>query len=242
MLPDYFSAVSATRAESRWIRLGGIAGILWVVLALGASALSGPGPEADGRARTYQGYFIAYHDQLVAQGWMYAIGAPLLLMFAVAVRKTMQQSGRADYLSEVFLVGTTVVAAVLLVAMAMQIAFAQSADRIDAEVVYAVGVHFGAVVIGLWGFTVGLTAFAYAYCVFARGAAPRWTGYLAVVALVVNIAGTAGVFVGRGVFSMEGGFSAWAPAASTTLWYLGMSIALVRASAPSGSGIGPGIE
>jgi hypothetical protein len=42
------------------------------------------------------------------------------------------------------------------------------------------------------------------------------------------------VFVRTGAFSMEGGFSAWAPAASTTLWYLGTSIALIRTR--------PGIE
>jgi hypothetical protein len=99
---------------------------------------------------------------------------------------------------------------------------------VAAELVFAVGVHFVAVVIGLWGFIIGVTAFAYAFCVFAYGVLPRWTAYLAVLALAVNVVSTGGVFIGTGPFCLEGGFSAWAPAASTLLWYLGTSIAILR--------------
>jgi hypothetical protein len=219
-----------TAADRKWVRVGGVAGILYVVVSIVGAALPGAPPPADGRAITYQNYFIAHHGQLVAQAWMYALAAPLLLMFAVAVRKVMQTSHEAGYLSEIFLIGTTVVAALLVVAMSMQIAFAQSAEQLDASVVFAVGVHFPAVAIGLFGFTMGLTAFAYAFCVLRDAVAPQWTAYLAILAMTINIVCTAGVFVGSGAFSMEGGFSAWAPAASTVLWYLGTSIALTRKS------------
>jgi hypothetical protein len=228
MLPDYMSTGSATSADVRWIRAGGLAGLLYVVVALVAAALPGAPPPADGRAITFQNYFIAHQESLVVQAWMYALAAPLMLMFAAAVRKVLQTASAAGYLSELFLIGTTAVAALLVVAMSMQIAFAQFADRLETNLVYALGAHFGTVLVGLSGFIVALTAFAYAFCVFRFDVAPRWTGYLAVVALAVNLAGTVGVFVRTGAFSMEGGFSAWAPAASLTLWYLGTSIALVR--------------
>jgi hypothetical protein len=99
---------------------------------------------------------------------------------------------------------------------------------LPAEIVFAVGVHFPGVLIGLWGSFMAATAFAYAYCVFTQGVLPRWTAYLAVLALAVNLLGTAGVFFRTGAFSIEGGFSAWAPATSTVLWYLGTSIAILR--------------
>ena len=80
----------------------------------------------------------------------------------------------------------------------------------------------------MWGFVMAFTGLAYAVSVMAQGVLPRWTAWLAIVALVVNVVGTVGVFFDSGPFSMEGGFTAWAPALSVTLWYLGTSIALLR--------------
>jgi hypothetical protein len=130
-----------------------------------------------------------------------------------------------------FLVGTAAIAGLLVVAMAMQLAVAERAEGLAAEVVFTVGVHFVGVLIGLWGFIMGATAFAYAFCVFAHGVLPRWTAYLAVLALAVNVISTAGVFFRAGPMCLEGGFSAWAPAATTTLWHLGTSIAMLRTPA-----------
>lgn len=209
-------------------RLGGIAGIGYVLIALIAAGLPGVPPPADGKATTYQNYFIEKHDLLVTQAWMYALAAPLLLMFAVAVRRILRNAAEDSDLSELFVFASTAIATLLLVAMAMQIAVGQRAQSLPAEVVYTVGAHFVGVLIGLWGFLMAAAAFAYAVCVFAHGALPRWTAYLAVLALVVNLVSTAGVFFHSGAFCLEGGFSAWAPAASTVLWYLGTSIAVLR--------------
>jgi hypothetical protein len=216
-------------ADGRWIRLGGFAGIAYVLIVLIAAALSGVPPEANGNAATYQNYIVEHQGGLVAQAWLYALSAPLMLMFAVAVRRILRQSG-GGYLSELFLVGSTAIAGLLLVAMAMQLVVAQRAEGLAAEVVFTLGAHFSGVLIGLWGFIMAAMAFAYAFCVFADGVLPRWTAYLAVLALAVNLIATAGVFFRTGPFCLEGGFSAWAPAASDVLWYLGTSIAILRAS------------
>jgi hypothetical protein len=217
--------------DSRWIRLGGMAGIAYVIVAIVAGALTGAPPQANGDAATYQNFFIEKHDLLVTQAWLYALAAPLMLMFAVAVRGVLSKSDDGRYLSELFLVGTAAIAGLLVVAMAMQLAVAERAQGLAAEVVFTVGVHFVGVLIGLWGFIMGVTAFAYAFCVFAYGVLPRWTAYLAVLALAVNVISTAGVFFRTGPLSLEGAFSAWAPAASTVLWYLGTSIAMLRTPA-----------
>jgi|GEM_PF-6351487 hypothetical protein len=215
-------------SENRWIRAGAFAGLGFVLIAIVAGALTGAPPQADGKAATYQSFFIAHHDALVVQAWMYALAAPLQLMFAVSVRRILRRSDGGGYLGDLFLVGTTANATLLVVAQAMQLAFAERADGLAAEVVFTVGVHFVGVLIGLWGFIIGATAFAFACCVFAHGVLPRWTGYLALLALFVNVVGTTGVFFRTGPFCLEGGFSAWAPAVSTVLWYLGASIAILR--------------
>lgn len=218
--------------DNRSIRLGGIAGLVYVLVAVIAATLTGAPPEANGDAVTYRNFFIANHSELVTQAWMYALAAPLMLVLAVAVHRVLRTSDDSGYLPGIFLLGTAAVATLLLVTQAIQIAVAQHAEGLPAAIVFAIGVHFPGVLIGLWGFFMAATAFAYAYCVFANGVLPRWTAYLAVLALAVNALGTAGVFFRTGPFSIEGGFSAWAPAASTVLWYLGTSIAVIRTKVP----------
>lgn len=212
--------------DSRWMRFGGIAGILYVVVALVAGAITGAAPRADGKAITYQNYFIAKQDLLVAQGWLFPLAVPLLLMFSVAVRRILRQSD--GYLADLFLTAQTAIAALLVVATGLQIAVAQAAHELDSQVVYTIGVHFPAILIAVWGFVTGIAAFAYAFCVFDAGVLPRWTAYIAILALIVCVGSTAGVFVPTGLFSLEGGFTAFAPAASTVLWYVVAAIALIR--------------
>jgi hypothetical protein len=213
-------------AQTRWVRVGGIAGIVYVLLAFVAAALPGAPPEADGKATTYRDYFIAHEGALVTQAWLYAFAAPLMLLFALAVQQVLRKAD--TYLARLFLFGTASIATLLLVTQAMQIAVAQSAGVLSAEVAYAVGVHFPAVLITLWGVFMAASAFAYAYCVFAGAGLPKWTAYPALLTLAVDLLATAGVFVRTGAFCLEGGFTAWAPAAANVLWYLCTSIALVR--------------
>ncbi|MGB9302913.1 MAG: DUF4386 family protein [Mycobacterium sp.] len=211
--------------------MGGVAGIGYVLVAVAAGAVTGVPPQANGDAAAYQSFIIEKHNLLTTQAWLYALSAALWLMFAVAVRRILRKSDDGGYLSELFLVGSTATAGLLVVAMAMQLVVAQRAEGLPAEVVFTVGVHFPGVLIGLWGFIMAATAFAYAFCVFASGMLPRWTGYLAVLAVVVSLTATAGVFFRTGPFCLEGGFSAWAPALTTVLWYLGTSIAMLRTPA-----------
>jgi hypothetical protein len=215
--------------EARSIRIGAVAGIGFVLIALVAAALPGAPPRADGKASTYQSYFVEHQGALVAQAWLYALAAPLMLVFAVSVRRILRKVD--GFFSDIFVLGTTAIVGLQVVTYAMQIVFAQTAGRLPAEVVFAVGTHFQGVLIGLWGFIMAATAFAYAFCVFASGVLPRWTGYLAVLAVAVSLTATAGVYFRTGPFCLEGGFSAWAPALTTVLWYLGTSIAMLRSPA-----------
>jgi hypothetical protein len=208
--------------------LGGFAGIGYVLVWIVAALLPGAPPQPDGKATTYQNYLIEHQQSLVAQAWLYALAAALLLLFAVSVRRVLHKSGDGGHLSELFLAGSAVVAGLLVVAMAMQAAITQRAEGLTAEVTYTIGVHFVGVLLGLLGFILAATAFAYAFCVFAYGALPRWTAYLAILSFVVDLIATAGVFFRAGPFCLEGGFSAWAPAFSLVLWYLGASIAMLR--------------
>jgi hypothetical protein len=216
--------------DNRWIRLGGVAGIGYVLVVIIAALIPGAPPEADGKATTYQNYLVE-HQSLVVQAWMYALAAPLLLMFAVSVRRILHRAGDGGYLGDLFLVGNIAIASLLVAAMAMQAVVTQRAEGLAPEVTYTFGVHFVGVLIGFFGFMMAATAFAYAFCVITSGVLPRWTAYLAILSLIVSLVATAGVFSRAGPFCLEGGFSAWAPAVSNVVWYVGTSIALLRTSA-----------
>ena len=75
---------------------------------------------------------------------------------------------------------------------------------------------------------VALAATGYAGCVFSQAVLPRWTGWLAVIAAVVNVVGTLSVFLSGGPFSIEGGWGTLLPVAATGVWYLGTSVSLFR--------------
>lgn len=220
-------------SQSR-IRPAGAAGLLYVFVAAAAAALPGAPPTADGQAATYRDYFIAHHTALAVQGWLYALAAPLLLVFAAGIRHTLRAADDTGFLGDLFIAGTTVVAALLIVSMSIQVVFTQFAGRLDPDTVYAVGAHVPGMVIVLSGPALALTAAVYAYGGLRHGAMPRWTAYLAILVTVVALVATCGVFVDRGAFSVEGGFSAWGPAASMLLWYLGTSIALLRLTGERG--------
>ncbi|MFL0274180.1 hypothetical protein [Mycobacterium sp. SMC-19] len=208
--------------------MGGIAGILYVVIALVAGALPGAAPTADGKAITYQNYFISKQSLLVMQGWLFPLAVPLLLMFSVAVSRTLRRSN--GYLGELFLTAQMIIGALLIVTMGLQIAIAQAAAELDSQLLYTIGAHFPAITILAWGFVTGIAAFAYAFSVLNTADLPRWTAYVATLTVLVCVGSTVGVFITDGPLSPEGGFTAFAPAVSTLAWYLVVSIALIRAS------------
>ncbi len=233
--------------SQRWRRFGAIAGILFVATVVVASAITGVPPEPEDSDEVFQAFFVDKHDQLLAQAWLIGFSAPLLLWFGAAVRRLLRDDGQdRGFLPDVFLAGATANAGLLIVAMAVQVAIVRSAARIDATTLRAVGLDFGAAVVALLGFILASTAFAFATSVRSSRVLPRWTVVLALVALFVNLAGTVGVFIETGPFSIEGGFTVFVPMLSTVAWYLGTSVAIVRtrepqrlASVPIGATVDP---
>ncbi|MCX2934930.1 hypothetical protein ORI20_32220 [Mycobacterium sp. CVI_P3] len=212
--------------HTRLNRTGGAAGIVYVVAAVTAAVLTGkpPGPEAGNQV--VQHFFIDHRAQIVAQGWLYALATGLVIWFAVAVRRLLHEATSGRHLGDLFFVGTVAVAALSFVSMSIRIVAAGAAHELSAPAVRAVGADFSLVLLALCGFIVALAAVGYAGCVLPDGVLPRWTGWLALLAAVVNLGGTASVFVSGGPFSIEGGLSTLLPVAATGAWYLGTAISL----------------
>ena len=218
--------------SDRWNQLGGAAGIGYVLVAVVAMALPGKPPASSASSAEVKDFVVDKHGLLIAQGWLYAVGAALLLWFALALRRVLHEATSGPHLGDLFFVGTAVVTGVSLVSMAIQIVVAKSADRLSAEAVRVVGVEFGVVMRLLCGFILAATAVAYLACVISGVSLPRWTGWLAIAAAVVSLAGPLGAVVADGPFSVDGTATFWLPGLFTALWYLGASVALLRMKGP----------
>lgn len=211
----------------RWYQLGGVAGIGYVVAAAIAMVVTGfhPPPAVD--SEEVREFFVENRASLTAQGWLIALGAGLLLWFAVALRGVLRAAPGGRQLGDVFFVGTAVAAGLSLVAMSIQIVIAKAASRLTPEAVRVVGFDFVLAQYLLCGFIVASAAVAYALCVFRGAGLPRWTGWLAIVAAVMNLAGTLCVFVPDGALTVGGSVAVWLPGFAATVWYLGASVALL---------------
>ncbi len=218
-----------TMDNSRFDRTGGTAGIAFVIATVVAALLTGkpPGPEASNQA--VQRFFIDHHSQVVLQGWLYALATGLVIWFAVAVHRLLHAASVGRHLDDLFFVCTVAVAALSFVSMPIRIVAAGAAHELSASAVRAVGADFSLVLLALCGFIVALAATGYAGCVFSQPILPRWTGWLAVIAAVVNLLGTFSVFLDGGPFSIEGGWGTLLTVAATGVWYLGTSVSLYRA-------------
>ncbi len=218
--------------SDRWNQLGGAAGIGYVLVAVVAMALPGKPPASSASSAEVKDFVVDKHGLLIAQGWLYAVGAALLLWFALALRRVLHEATSGPHLGDLFFVGTAVVTGVSLVSMAIQIVVAKSADRLSAEAVRVVGVEFGVVMRLLCGFILAATAVAYLACVISGVSLPRWTGWLAIAAA----RGEPGRATGRGgrrrTVLGRGHRYFWLPGLFTALWYLGASVALLRMKGP----------
>lgn len=209
-------------------RVGAISGIAFAVITLVAGALTGTPPGPDDSDRVWRDFFVDTHDRLLVQAWLMALAAALLVWFAAALRNVLQARG-SNHTADVVLAGATVTSTLVIVAMAMQVALVHRAEDLSPALVRTIGLDFGAAVVVLLGISVGLIASAFIVAVRQVGGFPRWTIWLAALAIVLNVgASLGGVFLEDGALSMEGHVTVFLPTVSTLAWYVGVSISLLR--------------
>ena len=222
--------------DVRWNRSGGAAGVAYVVGSFVAATVTGMPPAWDATNKAIQSFFIDHRDAVIAQGWLYALATGLLLWFAVVVRRVLYRASSGQHLGDLLLVGIAAVAALSFVSMSIRIVTAAAADQLSASAVRAVGYDFSLALLSLQGFIVAAAALAYAACVIGEPVLPRWTAWLAILAAVINLAGTTSVFFRTGLFSIEGNLlTTFLPVLSTAVWYLAVSVALFRTRNPAGA-------
>jgi hypothetical protein len=226
--------IGGSMNDGHWNRSGGAAGVAYVVASFVAATVTGMPPAWDATNKAIQSFFIDHRGAVIAQGWLYALATGLLLWFAVVVRRVLYRASNGQHLGDLLLVGIAAVAALSFVSMSIRIVTAAAADQLSASAVRTVGYDFSLALLSLQGFIVAAAALAYAACVIAEPVLPRWTAWLAILAAVINLAGTTSVFFRTGLFSIEGNLlTTFLPVLLTAVWYLAVSVALFRTRNPA---------
>jgi hypothetical protein len=219
--------------DGHWNSSGGTTGIAYIAASAVAASLNGGPPAWNATNKEVQAFFIDHRSSVIAQAWLYALATALILWFAVVVRRVLYTASNGKHLGDLFLVSTAAVAALSFVSMSIRIVTAVAADQLSAAAVRAVGYDFSLALLSLEGFIVAAAALSYAACVIPEPVLPTWTAWLAILAAVVNLAGTTSVFFRAGVLSIEGNLlNTWLPGLSAAVWYLAVSVALFRARNP----------
>jgi hypothetical protein len=211
-------------------RLGGAAGIAFVVLAVVSLFLPGTPPKADevGKITTY---FADKRGGILAANYIVGVAFAFFLLFLGALRVHFGAADRGGFRpGSAALAGGVAGAAMIFAGTAvMNGAVFQVAAAGDANVnhaLYDVANDF----FFMSGF--GLAAFfaGSAVAIAATGALPSALAPAGLVVALLNLVGGVGLFAKSGFFAIGGAFGFIVPLASL-LWVLAASIVLLRAPA-----------
>jgi hypothetical protein len=219
-------------------RLGGLAGIMFVVIGVFALFLPGTPPKADEVSKVTD-FFVDKRGSILAANYIAGVALVFLLLFLAALRETFGAGGRDGIRPGTIALAGGIVAVVFILAgnavfngAAFQVASAHDENLNHALYDVANDLFF----MSSYGFVVLFVGSAMA--IRGTGALPGWLGSFALVAAVVNLLGPIGLFAKSGFFAIGGAFGFVAPLVSV-LWVLAASVLMVRGAPAAGPATDP---
>jgi hypothetical protein len=213
-------------------RLGGAAGIAFVVLAVIATFLPGSAPKADELGKLTP-YLVDKRDSILAADFLIGVGIMFFLLFLGALRAHLGAGDREGIrpgsaalaggaVGAVFILAGTAVlnGAAFQVAGARDVVLNHALYDVANALFFMAGFGFAAFFVGA-----GLAG-------AATGALPSAFLPAALVAALLNLVGAIGLFVKSGFFAIGGAFGVIVPLASLA-WVLAVSVVLLRPGAPA---------
>ncbi|MDX6699512.1 MAG: hypothetical protein QOE65_2909 [Solirubrobacteraceae bacterium] len=212
-------------------RLGGLAGIMFVVIAIVAFVLPGTPPKADEVAKIST-FFADKHDQILASNYALGLAFMFFLIFAGALRTHLGAASGDGLRPGAVLLGSAAAAVALVVAGAavlngavFHVAGTTPDANLERALYYVSSDLFLASGFAFAAFFVGA-----AMAISSTAVLPRALSPAALVLAVLNLVGPIGLFAETGFFAIGGAFGFVVPVASM-LWVLAASVAMVRGRA-----------
>jgi hypothetical protein len=214
----------------RWIRLGGGAGVVAVVVALASFPLNGSSPDSSASPVKIGDYVLHHQHQLTATGLLAVLSAALLTWFFASYAWLLHRNDPETPLGFVAAVSGAGLVAVLvadgMLDVAMSFLSHQSAAVHSSAMTELYQVENGVVVPGAFGLVAAAFLVAVAAAAFRGVAGVRWVGYLASV--LAPLAAAGGVV---GLTTLGGGMSSplsFAPAFGISLTALVLGVGMLR--------------
>ena len=212
-----------------------IVGLATTVVYLGAFGLTPSGsPNSASSGAEIVGYATAHRDRLLASYLLFAVGVPLLMIFAAGLYRHIRGAERATGWLAIAALATVIAGAGTFgagTALFMTIAYRPATDPAVARAFWDAGwlaynsAGFG---FGAWIAIVAAAAFRY-------GVLPRWTAWIGLPIAVISLVGPLAVKAGAGPFSPQGWF-AIVVGVIFAVWLLALSVAAWRPTGAPASG------
>ena len=216
-------------------RFGGVAGILFVILALVAFFLPGEPPKADDSASEITKYFTDKRDDILASDYVLGLALTSFLLFLGSLR-THFGAGDRDGIrpGSIALAGGVAGTALILAGAAVfNGAVFRTGEAADASLNVAL-YDVGNALFFMSGFGFAVFFIGAALAVRATGALHAALAPAALVAALLQLVSGTGLFVESGFFAAGGAFGSIAVLAAI-LWTLAASVALLRARTVTGT-------
>jgi len=172
-----------TNGDKAW--LVPLTGLGFFVVAIIGFIVAGEAKSSDDSAADIVSYYSDNHDSMMAGAIIAVVATTLLLFFAAHLRDVLRDAGASRMLSTVSFTGLVIVAIGFAIDTTVQIAIAETVDKID-----PVGVQ---TLNALWEhdfvpIALGVSVFLWAsgIAVVRSGALPRWLGWLMIVLAVIS--------------------------------------------------------
>lgn len=218
-------------------RLGAVAGVAFVVLAVIGAFAAGSPPKFDDPASEIVSFFRDNHDSVIFGAILMGIASPLFVWLVAAIALTLRAAGQTAWAGVAFAAGLVGIGlgtgADAIGGSLAQIA--ENGDNTLTQSLYQLQGFF----ISKAYFFAAVTALAVGVAAW-RAALPRWYAALSLVAVVVFVLGgvslkSSGFLAPLGAMQLIAylGLLVWSLATATVLWMTAPVAEVTRATAPT---------
>ncbi|MFK4088824.1 DUF4386 family protein [Kribbella sp. NPDC020789] len=202
------------RHELRW---GGFAGLAFVVLALLGRFLPGNPPNVDESQSTITAWIAGNRGMMLTSALMWAAAGGLVIWFASAFAEAMRERDERSDVHLALLAGSVLVGGAIFVNAALTGATAFGIGTRDGALTMMM-YEITSVMTTMIGFAAALPLAAAGIGVMRTHLMPNWLGYLALLAALVSVVGSFGIFASDGTFVAGGFLMTGIPLLLSALW------------------------
>ncbi len=208
--------------EVRWLRIGAIAGILFVVLLIAAQFIA-PSPSPKESIGTIISFYVHHRSAALWSGYLSAVSAAVQLLFVAAVFSALRRSEEQSSMLPMLMLGASIaLLPVILLSSSFSVALTWNGAQSNNPAVARALFDLSTVTLIFSDMVIGVFLAAASLATLRTRILPRWLGWLGLVGAALLLAGTASLFNPGGSFGGAPGLLLY------LIWVITTSVLLLR--------------